>query len=314
MGRALALSIRHHDEEESLAVITDTPEYFEDVYDHVIPIDVSYGRGVAQKLHSDLYSPFEETLFIDSDCLLYGPTDPLWSFFGNGKSFGIRSLGRYVRGETDGPNVTDFDQYLDYFEIEGVFNVKGGYYYFDNTEEATAVFETSRDIYEKRDEIGLTAFKNSPVAQETVVGTALELCNIEPLPHRRSTSHETSFSPADTLLGATEPVDINVLEGKSTYMKEGTVRKPVSIHYAQNNQWEYSYRRDLNRLELKEAPAGEQKAQVRAALEYLRYWWGQKLKNTQGRVREMGPVGLLPGRVLRQLGVEEARSSARDPG
>ena len=314
MGRALALSIRHHDEGESLAVVTDTPEYFDGVYDHVIPVDTSYGSGVAQKLHSDLYSPFEETLFIDSDCLLYGPTDPLWSLFGEDKSFGIRSLGRYTRGETHGPNVKNFDQYLDYFGVEGIFNVKGGYYYFDDSEEATEVFESSRDIYEKRDEVGLTAFKNAPVAQETVVGTALVLCGIEPIPHRQNTPHGVAFFPVDTLLGATKPIEIDVLEGESTYMKEGTVREPASIHYAQNNQAEYCYLKDVNRLELKGAPVGELQARVQAAVEYMGYWGGQKLKNTRSRVREMGPIGFLPGRILKRFGIREGSPGARDAG
>jgi len=81
MGRALALSIRHHNKGEQLAVVTDTSEYFDEVYDHVIPVDLSYGTGVTQKLHLDRYTPFEKTLFIDSDCLMYGHCDPLWEFF-----------------------------------------------------------------------------------------------------------------------------------------------------------------------------------------------------------------------------------------
>jgi hypothetical protein len=36
-------------------------------------MELDYGSGVVQKLYLDRYSPFDETLFIDSDCLLYGP-------------------------------------------------------------------------------------------------------------------------------------------------------------------------------------------------------------------------------------------------
>jgi len=296
MARAMALSIRHYQTEEKLAVVTDAPEYFEGLYDRIIPVELGYGSGVVQKLYLDRYSPFDETLFIDSDCLLYGPTDALWSFFGSDKNFGVRSVEELTHGDSC-QGVGDFDRYLDYFGVEQIPNIKGGVYYFDNSEAAAKVFNTARDVLERRDEAGLMAFKNAPVADEVVFATALTLCGIDPLPH----SH--SSSPVNTFLGRTDPVDLNVLEGKSSYIKRGTFTEPVVVHYGLGTQNGYHYLRDINRLELKEAPAAELRARARAILEYMGYWGRQKLKNIQRRVREMGLIGLLPGRVLRRLGI-----------
>jgi hypothetical protein len=38
-------------------------------FDIILPLRAEYGKGVVQKLHLDLYTPFQSTLFVDSDCL-----------------------------------------------------------------------------------------------------------------------------------------------------------------------------------------------------------------------------------------------------
>lgn len=294
MGRALALSLRHHSEETQLAVVTNTPSYFDDIYDHIIPVDLSYGSGVTQKLYLDCYTPFEETLFIDSDCLLYGSIEKLWEFFSVEDGFGVRSMHLLTHGDTC-QGVSDFDRYLDHFNLESLPNLKGGFYYFNASGAATKVFEAARDIYDIRDEVGLTPFKNAAVADEAVIGTALALCGIEPLPHEES--------PVNTFLGRTEPVEINVLKGKSRFVKNGTPVKPKAIHYPIGTQDGFYYLRDVSRLELREAPMTEFRAQLSGALETTRRWMRRKSSNVRNRVREMGPLGILPGRVLRRFGV-----------
>ena len=300
MARALALSIRHYQTREKLAVVTDTPEYFEGLYDHLIPLELHYGSGVVQKLHLDRYSPFDETLFIDSDCLLYGPTDALWTFFGRDRNFGVRSVEQLTHGDSC-QGVRDFDRYLDYFGLERIPNIKGGVYYFDDSKAAAEVFSTAREILGRREAAGLTAFKNAPVADEVVFATAQTLCGTDPI----CREHETT--PVNTFLGRTDPVEINVLKGSSTFVKNGILRQPTLIHYPIGTQRGYYYLRDINRLELHDAPAAELRARVWAASEYVRYWGRQKIENTQRRVRKMGPIGLLPGRVLRRLGIGDLK-------
>ncbi len=298
MGCALARSVRHYDREVSLAVVTDTPEYFKDVYDYTIPVDLSYGSGVQQKLYLDRYSPFDKTLFVDSDCLFYGAPDPLWTFFAVEAGVGVRSWGPLTHGD-ECQGVADFDRYLDSFGLEKVHNIKGGFYYFDDSDEGTAVFDTARDIAGRRDEVGLTPFKNAPVADEVIIATALELCGIEPLP--------AGSAPVNTFLGRTEPIEINVLEGESRFMKNGEFREPTAIHYPIGTQNGYWYLRDLNRLEVEGTVATEWRARARAVWEYARYWGRQKWDNVQSRVQEIGLIGLLPGRVLRRLNIGNMR-------
>lgn len=299
MGRALALSIRQHGNEEQLAVVTDTPEYFEEVYDHVIPVDLGYGSGVTQKLHLDRYTPFEETLFIDSDCLLYGRPETLWDFFAVDRGIGARSVRPLTHGDTC-QGVRDFDRYLDHFDLKSIPNLKGGFYYFDGSGEALEVFETARDIYAIREDVELTSFKNAAVADEVVIGTAMELCGAEPLP--------IDSAPVNTFIGETEPVDLNVLEGKSRFIKSGLLREPIAIHYGLNTQEGYPYLRDVRRLELKEKVAAEWRARITGRSEVTRRWLERKWQNIERRTETIGSLGILPGRLLRRLDVEELNS------
>jgi hypothetical protein len=298
MGRALARSIRRYHDQTPLAVVTDAPEYFGDVYDHTIPVDLSYGSGVTQKLYLDQYTPFGETLFVDSDCLFYGAPDPLWAFFAVDEGLGARSWGPLTHGD-DCQGVGDFGRYLDYFGLEHIHNIKGGFYYFDDSVGSDEVFETARDILKRREEAGLTPFKNAPVADEVIIATALALHGIEPRP--------ADAAPVNTFLGRTEPIELNVLDGKSRFLKNGTHQEPTAIHYGLGTQNGYQYLRDVNRLELEGAVAGDWRARARAAWEYTRYWGGRKWNNVWDRVEDMGLAGLLPGRVLRRLGIGDMK-------
>lgn len=295
MGKALAHSVRHHDEDENLAVVTDQPEAFSKLYDHVIPVDRSFGSGVAQKLHLDRYTPFGETLFVDSDCLFYGPARPLWDYFGGDVGFGVRSWEPLSYGD-ECQGVGDFDRYLDHFNLDHVHNIKGGFYYFDDSETAGAVFDTAREIYHKRDAAGLTSFKNAPIADEVVIATAMEINDVAPI-----TIDHPASPPVNTFLGKTKPLEINVLKGKSRFIKNGSLVKPTAIHYGLGTQDGYCYLRDVNRLEQKGTPMAEVRARVAGRAETSRRWAKRKWRNVRTRVEEMGPIGVLPGRVLRRL-------------
>jgi hypothetical protein len=172
---------------------------------------------------------------------------------------------------------------------------RGGFYYFDDSDTAADVFSTARRIYEVREEAGLTSFKNAAVADEAVIGTALRLCGVEPLP--------LDSAPVNTFLGRTERVDVNVLDGTSRYVKNGDSVNPSAIHYPIGTQDGFCYLRDVNRLERKGAAAAELWAQVAGRLEAMHRWRRRKWENVRHRVGEMGLIGILPGRVLRRFGI-----------
>jgi len=130
------------------------------------------------------------------------------------------------------------------------------------------------------------------------MGTALTLCDVEALSYEEA--------PVNTFLGRIKPVDINVLVGTSRYVKNGTPVEPTAIHYGLGTQDGYCYLRDVRRLEQKGDPLAEGRARLGAAAESAGHWGREKWRNVRNRVQEMGTIGVLPGRVLRRMGLMES--------
>lgn len=97
MARALALSYRRWKPSLPFCVVTDeaNAEELSAYYDVVVTIDPS--QGVAQKLCVDRYSPFDETLFVDSDCVFYRDPAVVWNAYAtatsSSKAGGISAVG-----------------------------------------------------------------------------------------------------------------------------------------------------------------------------------------------------------------------------
>jgi hypothetical protein len=83
MARALALSYRRQNPLRPFAIVTDdsNAKDLANYFDVVIPLNSAYGVGVVQKLNLDRYSPFDETLFVDSDCLFYKSPERIWRLY-----------------------------------------------------------------------------------------------------------------------------------------------------------------------------------------------------------------------------------------
>jgi hypothetical protein len=101
MARALALSYRRHNQRRPFAIVTDdrNTKDLENYFDLVIPLNPTYGVGVVQKLNLDRYSPFDETLFADSDCIFYKSPERIWRLYAS-KDFTVRGW-RYLTGRTE---------------------------------------------------------------------------------------------------------------------------------------------------------------------------------------------------------------------
>src|ERR1700749_1001205 len=82
LAKSLAISLNIHNPGLKKALVTDSddPE-LKELYDMVIMADNSIGIGFLQKLYIRDYTPFDETLFIDVDCLCVKSIDFLWGPF-----------------------------------------------------------------------------------------------------------------------------------------------------------------------------------------------------------------------------------------
>ena len=80
-AKYLAYSCILHSPTLPRAIITDNCKYFNGLYDVVIPYTADMGDPFFVKLNLQHYSPFFETLFLDSDTLVYMDLRFMWDYF-----------------------------------------------------------------------------------------------------------------------------------------------------------------------------------------------------------------------------------------
>lgn len=160
-------------------LVTDHPEYIPaDLKDKVIIKNVKpgeLGEGFTPKLSLDKVSPEGETLFIDSDCLVFGKLDSVFDRF---KGNSVSVVGDYI---SEGEWFGDIKAVCTKFGITHLPKFNGGVYYLEKGSVASAVYETARKLEKDYDAIGFTRLRNRP-NDEVLMALAMELHQQKPIP------------------------------------------------------------------------------------------------------------------------------------
>ncbi|MFO1056430.1 MAG: hypothetical protein U1E53_05620 [Dongiaceae bacterium] len=299
MARALALSYRRLGGRRPLAVVTDAAgaAALLGCYDLVIPVDPALGQGVVHKLHLDRYSPFDATLFVDSDCLFYKHPERLWRLYDRGE-VSVRGW-RYLTGDTDYERdapyewVVDMKKFLGAAGIARLPHFNSGALFFRRSDRAEALFATARAVYDRRHELGLRPFKNAPANDEPILGIAMERCGVALDPWDPEEGMETAIRMC-------EPVELDVLRGRACFRKDDGLRSPCLLHFNVDAQESLAYQREICRLELERARfAGDARVRLTAGARVALARLGKAARfarRVPGRVLAHGPAGLVPGR------------------
>ena len=248
MARALSLSYRRHNQLRPFAIVTDdrNAKHLGNYFDVVIPLNPTYSVGVVQKLNVDRYSPFDETLFVDCDCLFYNSPERLWRLY-SGKDFTVRGW-RYLTGWTEYEKKSPYEfvqntpDFLRQNNITRLPHFNSGVFFFRKSETASNVFINARSVYEKRTTLGFVPFKNAPIADEPAFAVGLEISGLEMDPWDKQEGMETALNMEDAY-------SINVLTGKARFRKNGADCDPVLIHFNVAAQNGTTYKREVCRLE-----------------------------------------------------------------
>ena len=157
---------------------TDLPQFIpDDIKASIKIIELKpdeLGKGFSPKLHLDKLAPAGQTLFIDSDCLIYGDLMPVFNKF---KGHKVSVIGSYIaKGEWFG----DVAAICEQFNVEHLPKFNGGVYYIENGPEATRVYETARALESRYDEIGFVRLRNRP-NDEVLMALAIQLSGQKPI-------------------------------------------------------------------------------------------------------------------------------------
>lgn len=242
MAKALAVSMRYYNPNICVAVVTDNPsEELSKLFDIVVDYNQKYGIGVSQKLHIDLYTPFEETVFIDSDCLLFDDPIKLWNYFKTDCGIGIMGTEYLCENDTH-YSIKDLKSFLKQLNIKKMQYINTGIIYFNQSNTAKSIFKDAREIYENRNMLPFSKFKTAPLNDEPVFSAAMEKNNIQGV-----TWDEVNIMGFAS--GKTKHLSsLNVLKSKNTFIRDKLTCHPILIHFHVGSQSCFAYQREINCL------------------------------------------------------------------
>ena len=160
LAHNLLLSYRFHTRSDvPFAIICDKENEYTSDFDKVVVMD-SPKFSVFDKLRLPELAPFDETIFIEADCLAYRDLNGLWDVFGNSPDFGglgiilpIDSDEGWIPPEYLGPYQGRFDHQF----------IHQGGVYFMRKHRLSEFIRTCKDIYLHRDEFHFKLPNEEPV-------------------------------------------------------------------------------------------------------------------------------------------------------
>lgn len=170
----LLCSYRLHAGKYPFAIICDRENEYTAAFDKAVLLE-DPAHSYMDKLRLYDCIPYDETIFIDADCLIYGDIDRWWELFegaGDCSVFGCA----YEDLSTDkGWFMTEgMGKYRD--RIEFVPSFSGGVYFLRNTETCRKVFDTAKEAAANYGDYPFAIFKNPADEPVIALGMAVNGC------------------------------------------------------------------------------------------------------------------------------------------
>jgi hypothetical protein len=201
----------------------------------------NFGSGFSPKLWLDTLAPADRTLFVDSDCLCFGPLD---AFFERLAGQAVAVIGR-TRDE--GAFFGDIKALRQRLSLPWIPEFVGATYYLEKGPAAEAVYAQAREFEKQYDELGLVRLRGVP-NEEPLVALALATKKILPIPDdgalKADAMHYARFNVVDVLAGhvcASQPVAGRDLPEKAS---------PLIFHFNCHFTDGRHYKREAARLSL----------------------------------------------------------------
>lgn len=239
MAKTLALSLRLTNPDIPRAIVTDSKYFpeFEQLYDQLIPINPELGSGLSQKLHLFHYSPYNNTLFIDSDCIVIRNIQHVFALFSN-TSFS--NTGEIIQSGEWSMDVTST---LKKMGLNSLSKWNGGTYFFKKDELAKSIFEDAIKIRDNYHELGIEAFARGGINEEPVLSLAAALHGVFAVNDENKTA---MFTP----LNMEGKFHIDSLSGECRFKKNGKWVSPSIVHFCGSIADHFHYKRESFKIRL----------------------------------------------------------------
>ncbi|MBS1519719.1 MAG: hypothetical protein JST50_01885 [Bacteroidetes bacterium] len=240
----------HPDTDIEFHIVTDKPELFPEDVTLIAKIIIvqpgELGEGFSPKLHLDKLCGEGQTLFIDSDCLIFGKLDFIFERF---KGHKVSVVGGYI---SDGDWFGDIGHICSQFKVPHLPKFNGGIYYLEKGVEATAVYEKARSLEKTYDEIGFVRLRNRP-NDEVLMALAMQLHNQKPIPDDGTIMSDPQACPGgyyiDVIKGDRRLINPPPPHPKHQAWYPFEKVSPVVFHFLGYYTHHYPYMREAYRLE-----------------------------------------------------------------
>ncbi|MDT0575834.1 hypothetical protein RM533_06510 [Croceicoccus sp. F390] len=220
-AETLARSLRRHMPGYAIAIVTDRADAGP-LFDITVPMDPVDIAGTVLKTDLYRYSPFAETLFIDSDCVVARDFTPQLQQI-RAHDF-TPVVGRYLsRGDQD-LWIRDVGAAIEKVGGTKFPKFNGGVYFWRKSPFAQEVFRRAIAIRARADELGILDFDRSGPGEETLIGLALSQMHVIDL-------YDDGGMLMRTPLNSTGPVHLDVIGGACRFIKEGEEVTPAICHF-----------------------------------------------------------------------------------
>ena len=230
----LALSVRVSNPGVPIAVACSARvrPFVEPYFDHVVE-EAAGLRGFVHKVYLDRYSPFEETMFFDSDVLVFKSVMPYVEAW---RRHPYTATGRY---ESDGKSAFGMDraEMLRQLGKPTLVVIDGAGHAFFRKPACTGIFDAAREVTARHKEI----MGGIPYADEAVMDYVMTMSDLPPMPKSDFFSRHVSAKPGTIRMDASKGICEFVAQDT------GEVIRACMMHFAADEA-PFTYHYQLHKL------------------------------------------------------------------
>ncbi|MHB9294218.1 hypothetical protein Holit_03344 [Hollandina sp. SP2] len=224
-AKYLAYSCVVHSPTLPRAIITDNYSYCNGLYDVIIPYTADMGDPFKVKLKLHNHTPFFETLFLDSDTLVYRDLRFMWDYFGK-QSIVYAGIclkeGKWY--------FKDIDKVIKYYDIPWIGQLNSGIFLFRKDETGMNVLNYATELHEHHREIEVPFFRGTMLPDEPFLAIAFGTYGQYP---------RNDFGRLGRSLINTKDVKLDITKGIAKYMKGGELIFPSVVHFTGDKRQYY---------------------------------------------------------------------------
>ena len=196
-------------------VITDLPDELSPYYDIVIPFPNNL-NPFSLKTQLFHYTPFEKTIYIDSDSLVITNLDSLFDISGN-QYFSYNGTIK-----TTGLWYFNIEQTINKLNLKWIPEFNSGMFIFDKSDNSKQIFDYAYNSLMNYDSTEIQFFRSNMLPDEPFFSLALSKYELLPF------DDYSRFSR--TLINA-EKINVNVIKGIAHYYKDDKPVFPCIVHF-----------------------------------------------------------------------------------